>query len=300
MTLPLLSEAELGTSWHSISSLMKNKAILHKRCSPPPPFCKMGQSSQCFHLGPNSLPSPHSQFQAGITRHIPVSLLLQEFLPKAHRMIKGYFCVLKDVTTMHKPVSWGQTERSSDHSLQGRVPMVLEADPSASPADSILNSLSGWNIQEALEEWIIHSLVLLPMDLCFLVPIRHSVFVLTVIGDVCASFDGSWGQAISSICSTHSNSTIHKSACQTQLSSEVLMAASLTKWLDSFQGSVHHPSFLGSCWHLLCHNLAALVWTLLLSRWHFLINLSPVFSYTMGSKITVRAQGSSWPAYPHR
>lgn len=46
----------------------------------------------------------------------------------------------------------GQAERSGNHSLQGRVPLVLEADLSASPADSILNSLSGWNIQEALEE----------------------------------------------------------------------------------------------------------------------------------------------------
>lgn len=78
------------------------------------------------------------------------------------------------------------------------------------------------------------------MDLCFLVPIRRSVFVLTVIGDVCTSFDGSGGQAISSICSTHSSSTTHQSACQTQLSSEALMAAPLTKWLDSLQGSVHH------------------------------------------------------------
>lgn len=46
----------------------------------------------------------------------------------------------------------GQAERSGDHSLQGRVPVALEADLSASPADSILNSPSGWNIQEALEE----------------------------------------------------------------------------------------------------------------------------------------------------
>lgn len=132
----------------------------------------------------------------------------------------------------------GQGEQSADHSLQGHVPMAVEADLSPSPAASILNSLSGWNIQEALEEWIIHSLVLLPMDLCFLVPMRHSVFVLTVIGDVCASFDDSWGHAISSICSTRSNSTIHHSACQTRLSSEALRAASLTKRLDSFQGSV--------------------------------------------------------------
>lgn len=132
----------------------------------------------------------------------------------------------------------GQGEQSADHSLQGHVPVAVEADLSPSPAASILNSLSGWNIQEALEEWIIHSLVLLPMDLCFLVPMRHSVFVLTVIGDVCASFDGSWGHAISSICSTRSNSTIHHSACQTRLSSEALRAASLTKRLDSFQGSV--------------------------------------------------------------
>lgn len=46
----------------------------------------------------------------------------------------------------------GQAQRSGDHSLQGLVPTALKADLSASPADSILNSLSGWNLQEALEE----------------------------------------------------------------------------------------------------------------------------------------------------
>lgn len=69
--------------------------------------------------------------------------------------------------------------------------MALGADLSASLADGILSSPSGWHIQEALEELIIHSLVLLPMDLCFPVPTQHLVFVLTVTGDVCASFDGS-------------------------------------------------------------------------------------------------------------
>lgn len=37
-------------------------------------------------------------------------------------------------------------------SLQGLVPMALKEDLSASPIDSILNSLSGQNLQEALEE----------------------------------------------------------------------------------------------------------------------------------------------------
>ncbi|EOA99256.1 hypothetical protein Anapl_07134 [Anas platyrhynchos] len=84
------------------------------------------------------------QFQAAISGRIPVLLVLLEFLPAAHRMIKGYRCVLKDVTTtVHKPVLWRA-----------------------------------------------------------------------------------------------SNSTIHHSACQTRLSSEALRAASLTKRLDSFQGSV--------------------------------------------------------------
>lgn len=140
----------------------------------------------------------------------------------------------------------GQAEQSGDLCLQDCVPVALEWVLSPSPADSTLNSLSGWNIQEALEEWIIHSVVLLPMDLRFLVPIRCPVFVLTVIGYVCASFDGSWGQVISSIFSTHSNNTTHQSACQTQFSSELLLAISLTKWLDSFQGSLHHqqPSLL--------------------------------------------------------
>lgn len=42
--------------------------------------------------------------------------------------------------------------KSGDHNLQCLVSMALKADLSASPTDSILNSLTGWNLQEALEE----------------------------------------------------------------------------------------------------------------------------------------------------
>lgn len=146
--------------------------------------------------------------------------------------------------------------KSGDHSLQGLVSMALKADLSASPADSILNSLSGWNLQEALEEWIIHSLALLPMDLCFLVPIRRSAFVLTVIGDFCATFDSSWGQARSSICSTHSNSTTRALARHSFLQKY----SWLHHWQNSWTQTKPSPSpaaFLGSHWHLLCYNIAA-------------------------------------------
>lgn len=37
--------------------------------------------------------------------------------------------------------------KSGDHSLQGLVPMALKADLTVFPTDSILNSLSGWNLQ---------------------------------------------------------------------------------------------------------------------------------------------------------
>lgn len=42
--------------------------------------------------------------------------------------------------------------KSGDHNLQCLVSRALKADLSASPTDSILNSLTGWNLQEALEE----------------------------------------------------------------------------------------------------------------------------------------------------
>lgn len=84
-------------------SYKNQSSATQKDAALPPPFCKMGQSSQGFHLACNSLPSPHRQFQAGISRCVPSSLVLQVFLPTAHG-IRGYFCVLKDVTTMPKPV----------------------------------------------------------------------------------------------------------------------------------------------------------------------------------------------------
>lgn len=185
--------------------------------------------------------------------------------------------------------------KSGDDSTQGLVPMALKADLSASPTDSILNSLSKWNLQEALEEWIIHSLVLLPMDLCFLVPMRCSVFVLTVIGDFCTTFDGSWGQqevafALLTAIVPHTRALAQHSFLQKY------------SWLHHWHNSWTHtkliPSpaaFSGSCWHLLCYNIVALVWTLPLKRWHLVTNWSPVVSYTMGSTITAGALGRSWP-----
>lgn len=201
--------------------------MLHKTCISPTSLLQNGPQQPGLPFAPNSLPSPHRKLQAGITKCVSSSLVLQVFLSTGHGMVRVYFYVLKDVTTVPKPAEW-RTSSGVVFSLQGLVPMALKEDLSASPIDSILNSLSGQNLQEALEEWIIHSLALLPMDLCFLLPIQCSVFVLTVIGDFCATFDGSWGQARSIICSTHSNSITHQSTCQTQLSSEILMTASLT------------------------------------------------------------------------
>ena len=241
MTLWLLSKTELGTNWHSISPLARTQSHTTQMMQPPNlPFAKWARAvsasilvlTHCPHLTANSRLA------------LPDTSRFCWCYKSSYQQPTGWSQVISVSSRVSQQCTsqfhGRQAERSGGHSLQGHVPMALEADLSASPADSILSSLSGWNIQEALEEWIIHSLVLLPMDLCFLVPIRHSVFVLTVIGNVCTSFGGSWGQAIGSICSTHSNSTIHQSTWQTQLSSEVLMAASLTKQLDSFQGSVHH------------------------------------------------------------
>lgn len=214
--------------------------MLHKRCSPPPPFSKLGQSSQ-----PAILVLTHCPPRTANSRlALPDTSQFHSCCKSSYQQPTGRSKVTSVSSRMSQQrmsqFHGGQAKQSGDHSLRGRVPVAWEGDLSESPAGNILNSLSGWNTQEALEELIIHSLALLPMDLCFLVPIPRSVFVLTVTGDVCASFDGSGGQAVSSICSTHSSSTTHQSACQTQLSSEALMAAPWTKQLDSFQGSVHH------------------------------------------------------------
>lgn len=73
-------------------------------------------------------------------------------------------------------------------------------------------------------------------------------------------------------------------------------------WLHHWHNNRTHtklsPSpaaFSGSCWHLLCCNIPALVWTLPLNRQHLVTNWSPVISYTMGSKITAGALGRNWP-----
>lgn len=86
-----------------------NPSCAQKAYSRWPPYHLSQNRPEQSTLPPwsDSFPLPHRQFQAAISGRIPGLLVLLEFLPAAHRMIKGYRCVLKDVTTtVHKPVLW--------------------------------------------------------------------------------------------------------------------------------------------------------------------------------------------------